>query len=80
MTVKERGHCCTSNSTPSRENPPGQPLLQTRVGTWSGFRRRMIGALSTQIVPPDGAPTDPRPLRALTTREQGDATIALIDA
>lgn len=40
----------------------------------------MVAGLSTQTVPPGGQPTDPRPLRALTTRAADDGTLALIDA
>ncbi len=76
----ERSHCCTTEATPERENPPGQRTLRTRVGDWARFRQRMLGALGTQTVPPDGEPTDPRPLRALTTRAADDGTISLIDA
>lgn len=80
MSTDARRHCCTTDAVPDRANTPGQPSLNTRVGTWSTFRQRMISGLSTQIVPPDGAATDPRPLRALTTRATDDGTMALIDA
>lgn len=78
--ASEPEHCCSEESPRPRENAPGQPSLRTRVDSWAQFRARMIAALSTQIVPPDGEPTAPRPLRALSTRASDDATLALIDA
>lgn len=72
--------CCADGHATERANPPGQPTLRYRLGTWHTFRRAMVDALPAQVVPPDGGDDAPRPLAALTTRADDDPTIALIDA
>jgi hypothetical protein len=73
-----RTRCCTP-AEPERDNPPGQPALRHRTGTWATFRAAMIARLPGQTVPPDD-PRGPRPLAALTARDAAEPTIALIDA
>lgn len=75
-----RDPCCTDDPVVERANPPGQPTLRYRIGTWHTFRRAMLDALPAQVVPPDGGSDGPRPLAALTTRADDDPTIALVDA
>ncbi|MGW7018093.1 baseplate J/gp47 family protein [Streptomyces decoyicus] len=50
------------------DNPPGQPRLRTRIGTYGSFLRTMLERLSAR---PE--------LAALTTRDPDDHAIALID-
>jgi hypothetical protein len=50
-------------------NAPGQPRIAYRVGTQSSFKESLEAQLSGQAA-----------LRALTTREDDDPTIALLDA
>ena len=50
-------------------NAPGQPRIAYRVGTHSSFKESLEAQLSGQAA-----------LRALTTREDDDPTIALLDA
>ena len=62
--------CCegTEPLTPvSRVNPPGLRSLVYRVGTHASFKQTMLAKLVTQI---------PK----LTTRDDDDAAIALMDA
>lgn len=66
--------CCEglSPETPLHiHNRPGLSAVAYRAGTWATFRESMLAALS-----------DPRfpALRALTTRDSDDFTIALLDA
>ena len=64
--------CCAGLelSTPVPiENPPGRSALAWRVGTHARFKRSMLTMLGRDVV-----------LRAVTTRDDDDATIALIDA
>jgi len=56
-------------------NAPGQPKLRYRLGTHSGFLRRMVARLSQQQSE-DGR----RPLAQLTTRAPDDPSLALLDA
>ena len=68
----------------SVENRPGLPALSYRVGTHASFLQTMQARLSTMEV--DGLASDGqplahlRPLQGLTTRDPGDASIALLDA
>lgn len=79
--MNDPGHCCTDDAGTERANPPSQPAVRYRIGTQSSFLRRMLHRLSRQVVPPDGdAATAPRPLRGLTTRDDDDGTIAILDA
>jgi hypothetical protein len=55
------------------ENPPGLSQLSYRVGTHGSFKETML----TQL--PAAGPS-PHPLSALTTREDDDPTIGLVDA
>ena len=62
--------CCAGVEplTPeSRVNPPGQRSLSYRVGTHASFKQTMMAQLVTQIA-------------KLTTRENDDGAIALLDA
>lgn len=66
--------CCEgiSPETPLRiHNRPGLSAVAYRAGTWATFRESLLAALS-----------DPRfpALRALTTRENDDFSLALLDA
>jgi hypothetical protein len=59
-------------------NPPGLPRLAYRVGTHGSFKQTMQARLSRQRAG-DGIGA-PIPLRNLTTRDDDDPTIALLDA
>ncbi|HEX3228248.1 MAG TPA: putative baseplate assembly protein [Pyrinomonadaceae bacterium] len=59
-------------------NRPGLAALAYRVGTHSTFLETMLARLSTIELEHEGAKF--RPLARLTTREQGDPSIALLDA
>src|SRR2546428_6544026 len=50
-------------------NPPGLPRIAYRVGTHGSFKESLQAHLSAQA-----------PLRSLTTRDDDDPTIALLDA
>lgn len=50
------------------DNPPGQPALRARIGTFGSFRRTLLDRLSTR---PE--------LAALTTRDPDDHSIALLE-
>ena len=72
-TVENCG-CCEgiSRETPAAiSNRPGLPQISYRVGTHSAFKASMIAALSDPDFP-GAAP--------LTTRDDGDFSIALLDA
>jgi predicted phage baseplate assembly protein len=58
---------------------PGLPSLPYRVGTHGSFLETMIARLTTvDVTLGDGSVV--RPLNALTTRDPGDPSIALLDA
>ncbi|RIH82436.1 putative baseplate assembly protein [Calidithermus terrae] len=64
--------CCegTQTLTPSPvHNPPGLSALAYRVGTHARFKASMLARLGQHA-----------PLRALTTRQDDDPTLALLDA
>jgi hypothetical protein len=66
--------CCagvTTETPVGKTNPPGQPAIGYRAGTWSTFRRTMLSRLSSSDYPA---------LAPLTTRSDDDYTIALCDA
>ncbi|HEY6446746.1 MAG TPA: putative baseplate assembly protein [Acidobacteriaceae bacterium] len=66
--------CCagTSVQTPQMEsNPPLQPAISYRVGTWTAFKESMLARLSSADYPA---------LAFLKTREDDDFTIAFLDA
>src|SRR5271166_3277800 len=66
--------CCagTSVQTPQMEtNPPGQPSISYRTGTWATFNESMLARLSSSDYPA---------LVGLKTRADDDFTIAFLDA
>jgi hypothetical protein len=66
--------CCagTSVQTPAPEfNRAGLPSINYRTGTWATFRESMLARLSSSDYPA---------LARLTTRDNDDFTIALLDA
>ena len=66
--------CCagTSIQTPQMiANPPGQPAISYRAGTWATFNESMLARLSSSDYPA---------LAALKTRDNDDFTIAFLDA
>src|SRR5215475_5829488 len=67
-----------------RTNRPGLGALSYRVGTHSTFLETMkarLSSLTVQTTDEDGQPAGTvRPLAGLTTREQDDPSIALLDA
>jgi hypothetical protein len=66
--------CCSGISvqTPQGEsNPPGLSAIAYRTGTWSSFKQSMLARLSSSDYPA---------LAALTTRNDDDFSIALLDA
>jgi len=74
----ERCGCCdgTESRTPlPTANRPGLDSLRVRVGTHATFFETLTAALSRHELD-DGT----RPLQALTTREQSDPSLALLDA
>jgi predicted phage baseplate assembly protein len=52
-------------------NPPGQPYISYRAGTWATFNESMLARLSSSDYPA---------LSGLTTRNNDDFTIAFLDA
>jgi hypothetical protein len=52
-------------------NPPGQPSISYRAGTWATFKESMLARLSSSDYPALGA---------LKTRDDNDFTVALMDA
>lgn len=81
--MNETCGCCEGVEavTPvSNANRPGLSALVYRAGTHATFLETMLARLSSHSLPaPDGG-TASRPLLALRTREQSDATIAFLDA
>ncbi len=66
--------CCqgvTTETPVAKTNPPGQPAIGYRAGTWATFRATMVSRLSSSDYPA---------LAPLTTRSNDDYTIALCDA
>lgn len=66
--------CCagTSVQTPQMEtNPPGQPSISYRAGTWATFNESMLARLSSSDYPA---------LANLKTRDDDDFTVAFLDA
>ena len=66
-------------------NRPGLSALSYRAGTYAKFFETMVARLSNYEIPtgefdPNGDPILLRPLTGLTTREQSDPAIALLDA
>ena len=80
MTVKTGCGCtsCSSSSASSGiTNRPGLSSLSYRIGTYDSFFAAMKLRLSGQDL---SFPSAIPPLRALTTRDQDDPAIALLDA
>ena len=72
--------CCEPDPAPvPLYNRPGLPALSYRAGTYATFFRRMIAQLGRYTLL-DGDFSATRPLTALTTRDQDDPSIALLDA
>lgn len=72
--------CCARGSGVGRpDNPPGQPALSARLGTWATFYDAMVARLPHYALP-DGDYEDTRPLVNLTTRDTADPSLALLDA
>ncbi len=66
--------CCAGldAETPARiDNPPGQSAVAYRVGVYASFRKSLLARLSSGSLPA---------LAGLTTRDDGDFSIALCDA
>jgi hypothetical protein len=72
--------CCEQDPAPQAiYNRPGLPALSYRAGSYGTFFRRMLRQLGTYTLQ-DGDFAGARPLAALTTREQDDPSVALLDA
>jgi predicted phage baseplate assembly protein len=68
---------CGSTPTPGVTNRPGLSALSYRIGTYGSFFEAMKARLSSgDFSFPPATP----PLRALKTRDQSDAAIAMLDA
>jgi hypothetical protein len=66
--------CCTGidTETPALiDNPPGLPAIRYRIGDYSQFRESLLARLSSSDLPA---------LSKLTTRNDGDFTIALCES
>lgn len=78
--------CCegTAQATPETiDNPPGLDSLRYRVGTHASFLKAMKARLSShhlETTDAEGGTRTHSPLRALTTRDASDPSIALLDA
>lgn len=83
-TASEACGCCEGIEPVTPEpvaNRPGLATLTYRVGTHSSFLETMLARLSSHALPPPAEGKEPpRPLRALTTRDLSDPSIALLDA
>lgn len=77
--LNDCGCCETPEESLAHLNPPGQDQLAYRIGTHARFKRRMVTRLPKHQIP-DGEFKDDRPLAALTTRADDDASLALLDA
>jgi hypothetical protein len=72
--------CCEPAPAPTAiYNRPGLPALSYRAGTYGTIFRRMLNRIGTFTLQ-DGDFAGTRPLSSLTTREQDDPSIALLDA
>lgn len=60
-------------------NRPGLAQLAYRIGDYRRFRQRLLAALPTALSPPSGVQGQ-APLASLTTRDDADPAIALLDA
>lgn len=83
-TASDTCGCCEGIEPVTPEpvaNRPGLATLAYRVGTHSSFLETMLARLSSHALPtPVAGAEPPRPLRALTTRDPADASLALLDA
>jgi hypothetical protein len=70
--------CCAPIADPGMDNPPGASSLRFRIDTHAGFLARMLARIPFVTVDVGG--TKSRPLTALTTRDPGDPSIAMLDA
>ena len=78
-TLDNCGCCEPDPAPPLIYNRPGLPTLAYRAGTYATIFRRMlsrVGAFTLQ----DGDFAGTRPLSTLTTREQDDPSVAMLDA
>ena len=73
------GCCKTVGDDTDHVNRPGQPALGYRIGTHGSFLRRMVQNLPLQETD-NGSGHAIRPLEKLTTQENSDPAIALLDA
>lgn len=73
------GCCQGARPVPPHYNPPGQPELSYRIGTYSTILARLQARLHAWELP-EGDHAGQRPLAALTTRAPDDLSIALLDA
>jgi hypothetical protein len=87
ITASSRCGCCegVESLTPLEQaNRPGLTALSYRAGTYATFFETMVARLSNYGVTigrdTNGKPILVRPLTGLTTREQSDPAIALLDA
>jgi hypothetical protein len=72
--------CCEPDPVPAPiYNRPGLPALSYRAGTYATIFRRMLDRIGTFTIQ-DGDLAGARPLAPLTTRQQDDPSIALLDA
>lgn len=72
--------CCEPDPTPALiYNRPGLPALAYRAGTYATILRRMLNRVCAFTLQ-DGDFAGTRPLSTLTTREQDDPSVALLDA
>ena len=78
-TLNNCGCCEPEPAPPQLYNRPGLPALSYRTGTYASFFRRMRNRIGTLTLP-DGEFAGTRPLVPLTTRDQDDPSIALLDA
>jgi hypothetical protein len=73
-------NCCPDEpDQPGHDNPPGLASLAYRLGVHGQFLSRMIANLTRARIP-SGEHAGQKPLLDLTTREQDDPSIALLDA
>ncbi|HEX5871785.1 MAG TPA: putative baseplate assembly protein [Longimicrobium sp.] len=64
------------------DNRPGLPALRYRAGTHATFLQALLEGISSVTIPVGDPPDqgEARPLAALTVRDTGDASVAMLDA
>lgn len=75
-------HCCEAASDQPLQppaNPPGQPAIAYRIGTHHRFKSAMEAGLSRLSAQTEARSPGARALTALTTRDDDDPSIALVD-